>query len=145
VVGSNSGAVITGVAAGVDLQTRIATTTSVSVPMDVHFDRNTDIMAARAITFGIPGCDPLCAESLTKAPESIHFLIINMCYSNNSWKNIRVDITDAFRAHPKGGVIDIALDVNDFPPETAKTDDSGGFNALIDEWEEEEGGITIIY
>lgn len=145
VVGSNSGAVITGVAAGVDLQTRIATTTSVSVPMDMHFDRKTDIMAARAITFGIPGCDPLDAESLTKAPESVHFLIINMCYSNNSWKNIRVDITDAFRAHPKGGVIDLALDVNDFPPESAKTDGNGGFNALIDEWEEEEGGITIVY
>lgn len=145
VVGSNSGAVITGVAAGVDLQTRIATTTSVSVPMDMHFDRKTDIMAARTITFGIPGCDPLDTESLTKAPESVHFLIINMCYSNNSWKNIRVDITDAFRAHPKGGVIDLALDVNDFPPESAKTDGNGGFNALIDEWEEEEGGITIVY
>ena len=42
-------------------------------------------------------------------------------------------------------MIDLTLDVNDFPPEQGDTGGGGGFDALIDEWDEEQGETTIIF
>ncbi len=145
VAGSNGGAALTGVAGGVDLDTRVSARTSVCVPADVYYDRSRELMAARFVSFGIPGCNPYDGESLEMAPQGNHFLVINVSYSNGNWKNIRVDVTQAFRELPLGGVIDLTLDVNDFPPEQGDTGGGGGFDALIDEWDEEQGETTIIF
>lgn len=142
VVGSNGGGAITGVASGVNLQTLVSDISTVSVPMDVHCDLSRDMLGARVLCFGIPGCNPYNMESVTKAPEGENFLVLNITYSNGSWKNICIDLSEEVRSLPTGGVIELELDVNDFPPEQGNTGD--GFNALIDNWKEEHAETTII-
>ena len=144
VVGSNGGGALTGLAAGVDLDTRVSSRTPVCVPADIYYDRGKDLLAGRFVSFGIPGCNPYSHESVEQAPEGKHFLVLNISYANGNWKNIRIDVTKALRALPLGGLIDLTLDVNDFPPEEGTTG-GGGFEALIDEWGEEHGETTIIF
>lgn len=141
VTGSEGGAALTGLAAGVDLRTSLTDTAKVSVPTVVHFNPKTDQMAVRMMTFGIPGCNPY-DEASVSASESTHFLVVNVCYYNGTWKNIRIDVTDALRALPLGGVIDLELDVDDFPPDGGHS--GGGFDAIIDNWQDVVGGTTII-
>ncbi len=145
VIGSNGGGALTGLAAGVDLDTRVSSRTPVCVPADLYYDRTKQLMAARFVSFGIPGCNPYDEESVANAPEGKHFLVLNITYANGNWKNIRIDVTNAFRALPLGGLIDLTLDVNDFPPEEGTPGSGGGFDALIDEWDEEHGEATIIF
>ena len=140
VIGSPSGAALTGVADGVNLSARVSATATVSVPSDVYMDRERDMLATRVLSFGIPGCDPYDPKSVA-ATTSRHFLVLNVAYNNGSHRNIRIDITDQFRALPLGGVIDLELDVDDFPPEGGA---EGGFEALIEDWTEETGHATII-
>ncbi len=142
VVGSNGGVALTGVSAGVDLCSRETQASSVTVITDALFNRGTDQFGIRMLSFGIPGCNPYDAASVAMAPEGPHFLVLNITYMDASWRNIRIDITDAYRALPLGGVIVIDLDVDDFPPDGAIS--GGGFQALIDNWEEVRGGTTII-
>ena len=145
VVGSNGGAALTGMAAGLNLNTAATDSTTVSVPMDVYMDRTENLLGSRVLSFGIPGCVLYDTRSMDEAPANRHFLVLNVSYANGSWKNIRMDVTSNVRELPLGGVIDIELDVNDFPPESGQTGgDGGGFNALIDSWKDEEAGITII-
>ena len=143
VVGSNGGGAITGVAQGVDLMTRKTWDNTVSIPMDVYMDRSQDMLGARVLSFGIPGCNPYDAASLADAAAGRHFFVLNVSYVNGSWRNIHMDITDQVRALPLGGVITMEIDVDDFPPdESAGT--GGGFNALVSDWNEEQGSTTII-
>jgi len=142
VVGSNGGAAITGMAGGVNLMSRESYSTTVSVPMDVYLDKTHDLLGARVFTFGLPGCNPYDEASVAAAPEQSHFLVLNVTYVNGSYRNIRVDITDQVRALPLGGVITLELDVDDFPPDES-AGGGGGFEALIDGWEEETAETTI--
>lgn len=142
VVGSNGGGAITGMAEGVNLFTKESWTSTVSVPMDVYMDKEQDMLGARVLTYGIPGCNPYDAASVDAAPEGKHFYVLNVTYLNGSWRNIRMDITDQVRALPLGGVIMLEIDVNDFPPDESAG--GGGFNALIGGWDEETGSTTII-
>ena len=143
VIGSEGGAAMTGLAAGVNLNSGISFESTVSVPMDVYMDRSEDMLGARMLTFGLPSCNPYEMKVDEDVPDSQHYLVLNITYSNGTWKNVRIDVTDAVRTQPLGGVITLELDVEDFPPEGGKTGD-GGFNALIDSWKDEEAGITII-
>lgn len=142
VVGSNGGVALTGLASGVDVRTRVSDNSSVSVITDARYNGETDQFGIRFLSFGIPGCNPYEAESVAAAPEGPHFLVLNVTYMDATWRNIRIDVTDAFRALPLGGVITLELDVDDFPPEHAYRGD--GFDALIDDWEEVRGETTII-
>ncbi len=143
VVGSSGGAAVTGMAGGANLTTRVAETETVSVPMDVYFDRNTDMMGAKVYSFGIPGCNAYDTESVAAAPQGQHYFVLNVSYVNGTYKNIRVDVTDEVRALPLGGVIPIEIDVNDFPPEGGSIG-GGGFNALVGDWDEKTGSTTIL-
>lgn len=140
VVGSAGGAALTGTSSSVNLRNRQTSPETASVMTDVYFDSVNDMLGARFMTFGIPGCNPYDAASVA-ASESTHFLVLNVSYGNGTYKNIRVDVTDQLRALPLGGVITLELDVNDFPPEGGGG--GGGFEPLIDEWEQETGGTTI--
>lgn len=148
VVGSMGGAALTGVAEGVDLMTGVTHTETVSVPFDVHINREADpdLLGARVLTFGIPGCNPYDEASVAAAPDGRHYLVLNITFYSGRYKNIRVDITDKVRELPTGGVITLELDVNDFPPGPDDPDDpvGGGFEALISDWDEEVGSTTII-
>lgn len=147
VIGSAGGCVLTGLAGSVDLRNNMSGTTTVSVPTNVYVDRATDpdLMAARLISFGIPGCNAYDPASVAAAPAGEHFLVLTVSYNNGTYKNIHIDVTDQVRALPTGGVITLELDVDDFPPEGGHEGEDGGFNALLNDWDEEVGGATIIY
>ena len=147
VAGSN-GAALTGVADAVNLRTGETTATGVSVPMDVYLNTATDpdLLGARCLTFGIPGCNPYDDASVASAPAGKHWLVLNVAFKTGKYKNIRIDVTDQIRALPTGGVIPLEIDVGDFPPEDTDppVTNGGGFKALINDWNEETGSTTII-
>ncbi len=143
VIGSAGGGALTGMAEGVNLVTRETWSTTASVFTDVYMDKAQDMMGVRFSTFGIPGCNPYDDASVAAAPQKEHYFVLNVSYSNGSNRNIRMDITDQLRALPLGGVINLEIDVNDFPPGEGGGS-GGGFNALIGGWDEEVGSTTII-
>lgn len=145
VIGSAGGAALTGMAEGANLQTGVTSTNIVSVPMDVRINRTADpdLLGARLISFGIPGCNPYDDASVA-ASESQHFLVLSVSYKDGGYTNIHVDVTDQVRALPLGGVITVELDVDDFPPEEPQPGGGGGFDALLGEWKEETGSHTIV-
>ena len=138
-------------AESVNLHTFVTSDKKVSVPMDVYLSKadDPDLFGARVMTFGIPGCNPSDPESVAAAPEGKHYLVVNMNFQTGKYKNVRIDVTDLVRALPKGGVIEVDVDVNEFPPEEIDPpieDDEGGggFKALIAGWDEETASTTII-
>ena len=143
IVGSNGGAALTGMADGVNLWTKESHTKTVSVPFDVYMDRTQDMLGARMLSFGLPGCNPYDETSVAAAPEKMHYLVLNVSYSNNSWRNVRIDVTDQVKALPLGGVITLEIDVDDIPPGVDPPSGNGGFNALVSEWDEKTGSTTI--
>lgn len=143
VIGSAGGAALTGMSQGVDLMTRQTWEPTASYLMDVYMDKPQDMLGAKVYTFGIPGCNPYDAASVAAAPDGSHYLVLNVSYVNGSNKNISLDITDKIRELPTGGVIDLEIDVNDFPPDESAGGD-GGFVALIGDWDEQTGSATII-
>lgn len=147
IIGSSGGCVLTGMAGGVNLRNNLSGTTTVSVPAPVYVDRATDpdLMAARLISFGIPGCNAYDPASVAAAPAGEHFLVLSVSYNNGTYKNIHIDVTDQVRALPTGGVITLDLNVDDFPPEGGHEGEDSSFNALLNDWEEEVGSATIIY
>jgi hypothetical protein len=144
VIGSAGGGALTGMAEGVNLVTRETWSTTASVFTDVYMDKAQDMMGVRFSTFGIPGCNPYDDASVAAAPQKEHYFVLNVSYSNGSNRNIRMDITDQLRALPLGGVINLEIDVNDFPPGEGGGSGGGGFEALIGGWDEEVGSTTII-
>ena len=147
VIGSAGGCALTGMANGVDLRTNVTGTETVSVPTNVYVNRadDPDLMGARLISFGIPGCNAYDPASIAAAPAGEHYLVLNVVYFDGGYKNIHIDVTDQVRALPTGGVITLELDVDDFPPEEGHDSEGGGFNALLRDWEDEVGQATIIY
>ena len=142
IIGSG-GAVLTGVADGVNLRTRRAAYQTVSIPTEAYLDEEEDRMGMRFVSFGIPGCNPYDPAEVD-ASDSEHFLVLNMLYANGTYRNISLDITELFRALPLGGVIKLDVDVDDIPPEGGG-EACGGFSALITDWDEITGGATITY
>ena len=142
IVGSG-GAVLTGVADGVNLRTREAARETVSIPTEAYLDEEKDQLGMRFMSFGIPGCNPY-DQADVDASVSEHFLVLNMMYANGSYRNINLDITEPFRDLPLGGVIVLEIDVNDFPPGEGEGG-GGGFDALITGWDDITGGTTITY
>lgn len=147
VVGSAGGAVVTGMAEKTNLHTGETVTDVVSVPLDVRINKaaDPDLLGARVLTFGIPGCNPYDPASVEAAPHVPHFFVLSVSYNDGGYKNIRIDITDQVRALPTGGVIQLELDVDDFPPSPEpQPGGGGGFDALIGGWDEQTGSQTII-
>ncbi len=144
ILSSPGGAALTGMAQGVNLVSMEAVKSTVSVPMDVFVDKSQDMLYARVMTFGNPGCNPYDADSVASMPEKAHDFVMNVSYMNGSYRNIQVDVTDQIRALPLGGVINLELDVNDFPPESNPSK-GGGFDAIIDTWEDETAETTVIF
>ncbi|MBP5487988.1 MAG: DUF5119 domain-containing protein [Bacteroidales bacterium] len=143
VVGSNGGAALTGMSQGVDLMTGQTWEQTASFLTDVYIDKAQDLLGAKIYTFGVPGCDPYDEQSVADAPEVKHYLVINITYVNGSNRNISLDVTDKIRELPTGGVVDLEIDVNDFPPDES-AGGGGGFDALIGGWGEQTGSTTII-
>lgn len=149
VIGSMGGAAITGMSYGVNMTTGLTEEMAVSVPMDVHMNKSVDpdMMGARVLSFGIPGCNPYDDASVAAAPQGRHWFVLNVNFSTGTYKNIRIDVTDQIRALPTGGVITLEVDVDDFPPEITDppVTGGGGFNPIMNDWGEEVGSTTITY
>ena len=147
VSGSMGGAALTGMANMVNMVTGQTSEKTVSVPMNVYLNSTSDpdILGARVLTFGLPGCNPYDDASVAAAPEGSHWFVLNVNFATGKYKNIRIDVTDQVRALPLGGVISLEIDVEDFPPEDIDppVDEGGGFRPLIGEWDEETGYTTI--
>ena len=143
VIGSAGGAALTGMAQGVDLMTGEAWEQTASYLTDVYIDKEQDMLGARVMTFGIPGCNPYDEASVAAVTEGEHYLVLNVSYVNGSFRNISIPVTEQIRALPTGGVITLELDVDDFPPDES-AGGSGGFEALIGDWDEQTGSTTII-
>ena len=137
----SGGAVLTGLADGVNLMTKTGQSNVVSVLTEVAMDEERDMLGMRFCSYGIPGCNPYDPSSVD-ASVSEHCLVINVIYANGSYKNISVDVTDDLRALPLGGVIVLELDVNDFPS-GGGGEGGSGFDALISSWNDIDAGITI--
>lgn len=146
-VAGSSGAALTGMAESVNLRTGETVSNTVSVPMDVYLYAGVDpdLMGARVLGFGIPGCNPYDPASVA-ATESRHWLVLNVIFRTGKYKNVRIDITDQIRALPTGGVITMEIDVEDFPEEETDPEigDGGGFRPLVNDWNEETGTTTIM-
>lgn len=144
VIGSAGGSALTGMAGSVDLKTGQTGTKTVTVPTDLYVNRSVDpdLMGARFVSFGLPGCNACDPQSVAAAPAGTHLLVLSILYYNGTYNNIRVDVTDQLRALPTGGVISLEIDVNDFPPEGGQQN-PGGFSALLEDWDERVGEVVI--
>lgn len=151
------GMTITGLAQGVDLFTRktfnntIAVSTDEVKPMQNHYDvrledgttvDNADILAARVLTWGLPGITPIdVTKAGTKAPElDMNFIGIGMTLENGYSYNVTKDITEQMHSKSAGGVITIYIDANDVPQEDIDKkpqSTGGGFNASVEDWANE--------
>jgi hypothetical protein len=152
------GLTVTGLAQGVELFTRktFANTISISTdsikPMQRHKDviladgvskvDSADIMAARVLTWGLPGIIPLeTTKAGTRAAElDKNYIGIGLTLRNGYTYTVTRDITDQMHEKPTGGIITIYIDANEVPQELLdkkQETTGGGFNASVEDWSNE--------
>lgn len=156
IVGSK-GITVTGLAQGVEMFTRKTFNNTISISTDevkpmqhhenVRIDENTtvenaDIMAARILTWGLPGIKPLdLTKAGTKAQEiDKNFIGLGLTLRNGVIWTVTKDITDEMHSKPTGGVITIYIDGNTVPQELLDKEEQkggGGFNASVEDWANE--------
>ena len=164
IITGGRGMTVTGLSQGVDLFTRKTFTNTISIssedikPLQSHTEISLpgdtatydgDIFACRILTWGLPGINPM--EELKKGePVEVldeNYVGVNVTLRNGSGYTIIRDVTEQMHQHPTGGVITIILDGGAVPkknlepkPETG----GGGFNAKVQDWENEiEAEVTI--
>lgn len=107
-----------------------------------------DIFAARIMTWGIPGIDPLekiMARTEVQPQDSIE-LGIGLTLRNGNVHSIQQNITELIKRKPAGGVITIVIDAAEIPDSIIgeKPKPGGGFDASVDNWENEIEADIII-
>lgn len=157
IINGAKGITVTGLAQGVDLFSRrtfnntIAVSTDEIKPLQNHDDvrmndgstiDNADILAARVLTWGLPGITPIeTTKAGTKAPEfDKNFIGIGFTLRNGYSYSITRDITEQMHNKPTGGVITIYFDANEIPQEVIDQrpqSTGGGFNASVEDWANE--------
>ena len=100
-----------------------------------------DIMAARILTWGLPGIDPLAniaTRTYAEPRASVH-AGIGLTLRNGNVYTIEEDITEQIRKRPAGGVITIVIDADELPDNIVGEEPKpgGGFDASVDDWENE--------
>lgn len=157
------GVTISGLAGGVDLFTRTTDSTHIVAvtqddvkPLqegrDLRLPDGTeamgDIFAARVMTWGLPGVDPMeYARTRTPVPARDSTCIaVGLKLRNGSVYPLQMNITDQMQQHPSGGVITVVIDAAEIPDSIigGKPKPGGGFDASVDNWQNEiEADITI--
>ncbi len=152
-----------GLAGGVDLFTRITDSTNlVSITQEetlpIQPDRRLtlpdgtetvgDILAARLLTWGMPGIDPL-KNLPTRTEVSLENPVhagIGLTLRNGTVYTIERDITEQIKKRPAGGVITIVVDAAEIPDDVIgeKPQPGGGFDASVENWENEVEADIII-
>ena len=157
------GITASGLAGGVDLFTRItdslnlvAITQEDVKPMlkdrELRLPDGTmtrgDIFAARFMTWGLPGIDPL-EEIKTRRvinPQDSLQLGIGLKLRNGAVYPIERNVTEQMKRRPAGGIITVVIDAAAIPDSIigSKPQAGGGFDASVDNWQNEiESNITI--
>lgn len=153
IVGSR-GLTVTGLSQGVEMFSRKTFNNTISIstedvkPMQNHDivlngqNTNVDIMAARILTWGLPGINPLeNTKAGTKAVEiDQNFIGIGLTLRNGYTYTVTRDITEKMHQKPTGGVITIYIDANEIPAEELdkkQQTTGGGFNASVEDWANE--------
>ena len=152
-----------GLAGGVDLFTRVTDSTNlVSITQEeikpMLSERNLrlpdgtevegDIFAARLMTWGLPGIDPL-AQAATRSeaePQDSLYAGVGLTLRNGSVYSVEHNITDQIKQRPAGGVITIVIDAAEIPDSIigGKPKPGGGFDASVDNWQNEIEADIII-
>ena len=152
-----------GLSGGVDLFTRMTDSTNLVTitqeetrPMQTDRDLTLpdgtktvgDIMAARILTWGIPGIDPLAnvaTRTYAEPRASVH-AGIGLTLRNGNVYTIEEDITEQIRKRPAGGVITIVIDADELPDNIVggEPKPGGGFDASVENWENEVEADIII-
>lgn len=152
-----------GLSGGVDLFTRMTDSTNLVTitqeetrPMQTDRDLTLpvgtktvgDIMAARILTWGIPGIDPLAnvaTRTYAEPRASVH-AGIGLTLRNGNVYTIEEDITEQIRKRPAGGVITIVIDADELPDNIVGEEPKpgGGFDASVENWENEVEADIII-
>ena len=145
-----------GLSGGVDLFTRMTDSTNLVTitqeetrPMQTDRDLTLpdgtktvgDIMAARILTWGLPGIDPLAnvaTRTYAEPRASVH-AGIGLTLRNGNVYTIEEDITEQIRKRPAGGVITIVIDADELPDNIVGEEPKpgGGFDASVENWENE--------
>lgn len=107
-----------------------------------------DIFAARIMTWGIPGIDPLekiMARTVVQPQDSIE-VGIGLTLRNGNVHSIQRNITELIKRKPAGGIITIVIDTAEIPDSIIgeKPKPGGGFDASVDNWENEIEADIII-
>ena len=158
------GLTVTGLSQGVEMFSRKTFNNTISIstedvkPMQNHDNvrlndgetvENADILAARVITWGLPGIVPIeTTKAGTKAVElDKNFIGIGFTLRNGYTHTVTLDITEEMHNKPAGGVITIYYDANNIPQEAIdqkQQTTGGGFNASVEDWANEVNAeITI--
>ena len=114
---------VSGLAEQVDLKTTKVSGGPIAHQFPTVFEEKADrtLLGGRLLTFGrLPECHQIC------------YLALRL--SNGGAACIPVDITEQMKALPKGGVINITLDLKDFNPSPGG---GGGWGITVDGWNEE--------
>ena len=123
-----SGITITGLSQGVDLFTRktfdktILITTEDIKPLQNHANvrledgtvvENADILAARMLTWGLPGINPMepTKYGSKAAVVNQNFIGIEVTLRNGRPYTVSYEITEQLRNKPAGGVLTVSVDL----------------------------------
>lgn len=151
------GLTVTGLAQGVEMFSRKTFNNTISIstddvkPMQNHEnvileDGSTvdkaDIMAARVLTWGLPGIDPLTYTKAGTRASMVdqNFIGMGLTLRNGYTWTVTRDITEQMHIKPTGGVITIYIDANDVPQDLLdkkQQTTGGGFNASVEDWSNE--------
>lgn len=134
----------------------------ITIKMNDTLETKVDVFAARMLTWGLPGINPLAEADKyfgTKGelparrdcvnPTDSNYVGVGLKLRNGAIFNVVRNITTEMNNHPAGGVITIYYDAGKIPDEilNKKNDPStsgGGFNAKVEDWANtEEAEITI--
>jgi len=157
IIKGSRGMTITGLSQGVEMFSRrtfnntISITTDDVKPMQRHKNvklegeavaDSADIIAARILTWGLPGMNPLeNTKAATKAPDiDRNFIGVGLTLRNGYTWTITRDITEQMHEHPTGGIITIYVDANEVPEDIInqkQQSTGGGFNAEVENWSNE--------
>lgn len=157
------GMTVTGLSQGVELYSRKTFNNTISITTEdvkemQHKDElllpngsvvEGDVMAARMLTWGLPGIDPLAEATRADMTEVLdgNYLGIGVTLRNGYTYTVTRDITEQMHNHPAGGVITVVIDANGIPSEyKEKKNDTtgGGFNASVENWNNEvNADVTI--
>lgn len=154
---------LNGMAGGVDLFTRITDSDNrVSItqeevrPMQTErtlqlpdgTEATGDIFAARILTWGMPGIDPLensRTRNETQPTDSI-YAGIGLKLRNGNVYSIERNITEQIKKRPAGGVITLIVNTTEIPDSIigGKPKPGGGFDASVEGWGNEIDADIII-